>query len=408
LNEISVALARFKGARRRLETVWSSHDFLVIDDYAHHPTEVRAALEALRRMGYDGARQHSIIGVLDQSKLISQTRDLPPGGLRGSRARDAYGGPIADKTWPLRFQVVELQSLITSHDPLTFQSNPAYHLTTAQERLRESQAMQDQVRVEIQGKFSPGQFLRDTDVIDQGPPIVGADGLVESGNGRTMALKRMISDIANEEDAANYERYRGLLTDHAKDYGVDPADVASMDHPVLVRMHENPLTDFEREQFASFANRQASAGLSSVEQARSDASVLNSNPQIMHLFHPGDDSIDDALNVKKNPRNLEFIQEWVRGLPAGQLNAGMTVAGELDEAGRRRLKNAIIWRTWGGVDEAGDALAEGAPGDRRASDGLGPPSCSGSAVLSRRRSAIGAGSRAGLFVQSAGALFEPR
>jgi UDP-N-acetylmuramate--alanine ligase len=42
------ALAGFEGVRRRFELVGTANGVRVFDDYAHHPTEVRAALTALR------------------------------------------------------------------------------------------------------------------------------------------------------------------------------------------------------------------------------------------------------------------------------------------------------------------------------------------------------------------------
>jgi UDP-N-acetylmuramate--alanine ligase len=42
------ALERFRGVGRRLEVVGAPRGVSVIDDYAHHPTEVRAGLQALR------------------------------------------------------------------------------------------------------------------------------------------------------------------------------------------------------------------------------------------------------------------------------------------------------------------------------------------------------------------------
>ncbi|MBI3306686.1 MAG: UDP-N-acetylmuramate--L-alanine ligase [Candidatus Omnitrophica bacterium] len=51
IEAISEALSRFRGTRRRLEIKWQSSDMMVIDDYAHHPTEVRASIKALRNMG---------------------------------------------------------------------------------------------------------------------------------------------------------------------------------------------------------------------------------------------------------------------------------------------------------------------------------------------------------------------
>ncbi len=42
------AVASFRGARRRFETVGEAGGVLVMDDYAHHPTEVRATIAAAR------------------------------------------------------------------------------------------------------------------------------------------------------------------------------------------------------------------------------------------------------------------------------------------------------------------------------------------------------------------------
>lgn len=50
-EEMAPALAAFRGARRRLEIKWQSTNLVVIDDYAHHPTEVRASIRALRALG---------------------------------------------------------------------------------------------------------------------------------------------------------------------------------------------------------------------------------------------------------------------------------------------------------------------------------------------------------------------
>lgn len=51
LNAAADAIAGFKGTRRRMEVKWQSSQFLVLDDYAHHPTEVKAVLKALRETG---------------------------------------------------------------------------------------------------------------------------------------------------------------------------------------------------------------------------------------------------------------------------------------------------------------------------------------------------------------------
>jgi UDP-N-acetylmuramate--alanine ligase len=50
-TEVAAALADFPGVKRRLELKGSRAGVHIYDDYAHHPTEVRAALAALRDQG---------------------------------------------------------------------------------------------------------------------------------------------------------------------------------------------------------------------------------------------------------------------------------------------------------------------------------------------------------------------
>ena len=45
---IKTALINYRGTRRRLEIKFESQDYLVLDDYGHHPTEISATLEAVK------------------------------------------------------------------------------------------------------------------------------------------------------------------------------------------------------------------------------------------------------------------------------------------------------------------------------------------------------------------------
>ncbi|CAM3186572.1 UDP-N-acetylmuramate--L-alanine ligase [Arthrobacter ulcerisalmonis] len=67
----AAALAQFSGASRRFELKGTAGGVRVFDDYAHHPTEVRAALTAARSVA-DGKRVH----VLFQPHLFSRTREF--------------------------------------------------------------------------------------------------------------------------------------------------------------------------------------------------------------------------------------------------------------------------------------------------------------------------------------------
>jgi UDP-N-acetylmuramate--alanine ligase len=50
LGVIKKTLANYKGAQRRLEVKFSGKQHLLIDDYAHHPTEIKATLRAVKNL----------------------------------------------------------------------------------------------------------------------------------------------------------------------------------------------------------------------------------------------------------------------------------------------------------------------------------------------------------------------
>ncbi|WP_270164657.1 UDP-N-acetylmuramate--L-alanine ligase [Paenibacillus sp. SYP-B4298] len=50
-DEIAAAIAQFQGAKRRFQVLGEAGDILVIDDYAHHPTEIQATISAAKATG---------------------------------------------------------------------------------------------------------------------------------------------------------------------------------------------------------------------------------------------------------------------------------------------------------------------------------------------------------------------
>src|SRR5437868_7453953 len=50
-NKITASLGKFEHARRRFEIKYASDRFLLVDDYAHHPTEIRATLCTAESIG---------------------------------------------------------------------------------------------------------------------------------------------------------------------------------------------------------------------------------------------------------------------------------------------------------------------------------------------------------------------
>jgi UDP-N-acetylmuramate--alanine ligase len=72
-STISSTLANFKNADRRFELKFSEHNFMVIDDYAHHPAEIDATLNAAKNLSLKKGAQ--LIAIF-QPHLYSRTEQL--------------------------------------------------------------------------------------------------------------------------------------------------------------------------------------------------------------------------------------------------------------------------------------------------------------------------------------------
>ena len=72
-DDMRRAMASFKGAKRRFEFWVRRPDRVMIDDYAHHPDELKASIRSVKAL-YPGRR----LSVIFQPHLYSRTRDFAP------------------------------------------------------------------------------------------------------------------------------------------------------------------------------------------------------------------------------------------------------------------------------------------------------------------------------------------
>src|SRR5262249_48250601 len=81
-QKLAAALSQFRGADRRFQVKGEKSGVLVVDDYGHHPTEIKATLEAARTSGRR-------VVVLFQPHRYTRTRDL-----LDEFARSFYGADV--------------------------------------------------------------------------------------------------------------------------------------------------------------------------------------------------------------------------------------------------------------------------------------------------------------------------
>lgn len=224
-----------------------------------------------------------------------------------------------------QYALMEAGDLTSSHDE-NLRPTPTYP-SELQPRERERAASEMQVS-SIMQKLDPARLGESADAAS-GAPIVGADGLVESGNARTIALKRVYQ--ANGKKAADYKQF---LKDSASRLGFAPESVDAMQKPVLVRVRTTPVN---RAEFARQANASTVAQMSPSEQARSDAARIDNIDDLTP-----DDSGDFMSGTSRG-----FVRRFLAKLP-GTEQAGMIDAnGELSQSGYTRIRNAVLAKAYG-------------------------------------------------------------
>lgn len=98
-NHIRTALQTFKGVKRRFDYHIKTKDLVFIDDYAHHPEELKATISSARQM-YPGKK---ITGIF-QPHLFSRTRDFAD---EFARSLDLLDECILMEIYPARELPVE-------------------------------------------------------------------------------------------------------------------------------------------------------------------------------------------------------------------------------------------------------------------------------------------------------------
>jgi hypothetical protein len=227
-----------------------------------------------------------------------------------------------------KYAVVEADSLVASHDT-RLKENPDYP-KELQPRDRTRMASELQINRIVQ-KLEP-EFLGESPKVSEGAPIVGKDGIVESGNARTIALQRLY-----EQKHKNAELYKNWIKDNAEKFGIDKETLETAKNPVLVRIRQ---TDIDRVKFTQEANEQAVAAMSASEQAQADAKKLTG--MLMEVFNPSESG--DIVTAGNRLFISGFLSEVVSEAERGKY---ITKDGSISQEGVARIRNAVFAKAYG-------------------------------------------------------------
>lgn len=283
--------------------------------------------------------------VADVSPIPDRPAPAAPVAREAPAVRESADSPI---TPPMERPVVQLETLIGAELP----SLPPHRVTTAagsqidvapivveaaslrtsadagynaaiQPRNRDRAASDVQIR-DIATNLDPDRLGFSAEA-DRGAPIVGPDGMVESGNGRVMAIRSAYSAGGEKAGA-----YRDWITRQG-------VDVSGFKEPVVVRQRVTELTPEQRQKFAVEANQSATLSMSATERAKADAGNIST----------------ESLDLIRNPDNLgaganiDFVKAFVRTLPQSEQGAVMDPRGGISSEGMTRVRNAILAKAYG-------------------------------------------------------------
>lgn len=260
--------------------------------------DIRAAVEGVNQSAVSKRPEMGVTNsdgeasVLETNTASAPTNTTPSQGveLPSQAGPPAPAAPIPARTEdvadvavtpagtevPVRYAVVELGDL-TASNTQDGAINPAYP-QNRQPRDRSRAASMTQV-ADIAANLNPRLLGRSAKASD-GAPVISPDGVVERGNGRTLALQKVYGENGQRADA-----YRAFVEQE----GFDTTD---MQQPVLVRIRDENMSEADVQAFVRDANARDTAAMSGTETAASDAEAMSAD--LLGLYRGGD--VDAAAN----------------------------------------------------------------------------------------------------------------
>jgi len=156
-ERVAEAIAKFRGAKRRFQVMGEYDDILVIDDYAHHPTEIEATISAAKATG------KRIIAVFQPQRYTRTYFLLEQFSRAFSEADEVV---LTDIYSPAGEQQIEGINAVRLAEMIRTNSNPRVsHFATKEEVLED-----------LRGRVKPGDLVL---TMGAGDIWKVADGLVK-------------------------------------------------------------------------------------------------------------------------------------------------------------------------------------------------------------------------------------
>ena len=250
--------------------------------------------------------------------------------LRGRTGKETTITTDSGKEIKAHYRLVPAKEVVTSHTVDGASVNPAYP-AELQPRDRGRVSMRLQVE-------SMARNLRPADLasgrnLNQGAPVMRADGVILNGNGRANAIRMAQESVPNA--ATMYKKY---LVQNAREFGFSPDDVARLHKPMLVRVVDGDVSAQLIEDI--IGSTAGGSALSASEQAEADAKKIK--PGTLDLYVPNETGDFTAAT------NSDFVAAVLRDIAGkNDFNALTDRDGNVSADGISRVKRAVFSLAYG-------------------------------------------------------------
>lgn len=249
------------------------------------------------------------------------------------------------------YKIVEAEAPTASHDERTFAPSKGFPTTKDGKSVNDRDYQNDADAQESVRKIA-SNF---NSLALESPPIVTKDGIVISGNNRTMSSKlaaRQGTDKAYLQD----------LREMADEYGIEPEDLNGFENPRLILETDNEHEgDYTTEEFAQF-NRNTKKTMNNVEKAVKLTKTLNAEKiQSIAESLQGYDTMGELYADTKGSQ--EFVNKLITAGIIGENEKAQycRTDGTLNDTGKDFCETVLV----GGVlNEGNIRKLDGAGGKR--------------------------------------------
>ena len=232
------------------------------------------------------------------------------------------------------YTLVPLSRVIASHNIDLTENKQFPWDMDIQDRIRDEGQAVIQINSIIQ-KFNEVAYLVESPYTNMGTPIIDDTGVIISGNGRTIALRRIALDHLE-----SWTRYQDLLIKELDTFGFKEGDLEGIENPILVR---RLVGETDIKQLANDANTAAVLERSPKEMAISDAKNM-SQEAVANFSVLSSMTIEQSLKSKEN---RSFLQKFMENVPENERAGLFDADGEPTKKLIDRVKHGMFAYAYG-------------------------------------------------------------